>query len=70
MTHEPSDVEVAFGNTVYFTCHAEGDPKPEIVWYHNEYVEFDQTVHYKFTLLDPLQCVYNYLQINFLLNWQ
>ena len=36
MTAELSDVEVTFGNTVYFTCRAEGDPKPEIIWYHNK----------------------------------
>ncbi|CAH1252882.1 PXDN [Branchiostoma lanceolatum] len=34
-TAEPSDVDVTHGNTVYFSCHAEGDPKPEIVWLHN-----------------------------------
>ena len=33
---EPSDVEVSFGRKAYFTCKAEGNPEPEIVWYHNK----------------------------------
>ena len=35
-TVEPDDVEVTFGNTVHFSCRADGDPEPEIVWLHNE----------------------------------
>ncbi|KAL8583777.1 hypothetical protein ACOMHN_036412 [Nucella lapillus] len=35
ITMEPRDVDVTFGNTVYFTCRAEGKPVPEIVWMHN-----------------------------------
>ncbi|KAG8309246.1 hypothetical protein J6590_090756, partial [Homalodisca vitripennis] len=32
LTEEPRDVEVSFGGTVFFTCKAEGDPQPKIVW--------------------------------------
>ncbi|KAM3923611.1 peroxidasin homolog isoform 2-T2 [Leptodactylus fuscus] len=32
---EPKDVDVTLGNTVYFICRAEGNPKPDIVWLHN-----------------------------------
>uniref|UniRef100_A0A4W3JWJ6 Uncharacterized protein n=1 Tax=Callorhinchus milii TaxID=7868 RepID=A0A4W3JWJ6_CALMI len=35
ITSEPRDVDVTLGNTVYFTCRAEGNPKPKIVWLHN-----------------------------------
>lgn len=35
ITMEPRDVDVTFGNTVYFTCRAEGKPNPEIIWMHN-----------------------------------
>ncbi|KAK7488478.1 hypothetical protein BaRGS_00020263, partial [Batillaria attramentaria] len=35
ITMEPRDVDVTFGNTVYFTCRAEGKPNPEIMWMHN-----------------------------------
>uniref|UniRef100_A0A8C4PY75 Ig-like domain-containing protein n=1 Tax=Eptatretus burgeri TaxID=7764 RepID=A0A8C4PY75_EPTBU len=35
ITTQPKDVDVSVGNTVYFTCRAEGNPKPEIVWLHN-----------------------------------
>ncbi|XP_054274117.1 peroxidasin-like isoform X2 [Macrosteles quadrilineatus] len=31
-TQEPTDVEVNFGGIVHFTCKAEGDPQPKIVW--------------------------------------
>ncbi|XP_071176932.1 peroxidasin-like isoform X1 [Mytilus edulis] len=34
---EPSAVNVTFGNTAYFVCRAEGTPRPEITWLHNEY---------------------------------
>ncbi|XP_011929157.1 PREDICTED: peroxidasin-like protein isoform X4 [Cercocebus atys] len=37
ITFEPQDVEVPSGNTVYFTCRAEGNPKPEIIWIHNNH---------------------------------
>ncbi|XP_053565790.1 peroxidasin homolog [Bombina bombina] len=32
---KPRDADVSLGNTVYFTCRAEGNPKPNIVWLHN-----------------------------------
>ncbi|KAF8787391.1 Peroxidasin like protein [Argiope bruennichi] len=35
LTEEPNDVDVSFGGTAYFTCRADGDPKPDIVWLHN-----------------------------------
>ncbi|GFS41621.1 peroxidasin [Nephila pilipes] len=35
LTEEPHDVDVSFGGTAYFTCKADGDPKPDIVWLHN-----------------------------------
>ncbi|XP_048452080.1 peroxidasin homolog [Rhincodon typus] len=37
ITSEPRDVDVTLGNTVYFTCRAEGNPKPKIVWLHNNH---------------------------------
>lgn len=36
ITSEPHDVDVLLGNTVYFTCRAEGNPKPAIIWLHNK----------------------------------
>ncbi|XP_055887034.1 peroxidasin homolog [Biomphalaria glabrata] len=38
ITMEPKSVDVTFGNTVYFSCRAEGDPQPEITWLHNDNV--------------------------------
>uniref|UniRef100_A0A8K9UH19 Peroxidasin n=1 Tax=Oncorhynchus mykiss TaxID=8022 RepID=A0A8K9UH19_ONCMY len=35
ITSEPQDVDVTSGNTVYFTCRAEGNPKPQIIWLRN-----------------------------------
>uniref|UniRef100_A0A8C6ACF6 Peroxidasin n=1 Tax=Marmota marmota marmota TaxID=9994 RepID=A0A8C6ACF6_MARMA len=35
ITSEPQDADVVPGNTVYFTCRAEGNPKPEIIWLRN-----------------------------------
>ncbi|XP_068119933.1 peroxidasin homolog isoform X2 [Hyperolius riggenbachi] len=32
---EPRDADVVPGNTVYFICRAEGNPKPDIRWIHN-----------------------------------
>ncbi|XP_075032781.1 peroxidasin homolog [Mixophyes fleayi] len=32
---EPRDADVILGNTVYFICRAEGNPKPDILWLHN-----------------------------------
>ncbi|XP_054548247.1 probable oxidoreductase PXDNL isoform X2 [Talpa occidentalis] len=37
ITFEPRNVEVTSGNTVYFTCRAEGNPKPKIIWLHNNH---------------------------------
>lgn len=37
ITSEPQDVDVTSGNTVYFTCRAEGNPKPQIIWLRNKY---------------------------------
>nr|XP_014344446.1 PREDICTED: peroxidasin-like protein isoform X2 [Latimeria chalumnae] len=37
ITSEPQGVDVTPGNTVYFTCRAEGNPKPEIIWLHNNH---------------------------------
>ena len=36
ITAEPSGVNVTYGNTAFFVCRAEGSPKPEIIWLHNE----------------------------------
>ncbi|KAM6457875.1 peroxidasin homolog isoform 1-T2 [Liasis olivaceus] len=35
ITTEPQDADVTLGNTVYFICRAEGNPKPKIIWLHN-----------------------------------
>ncbi|XP_069506922.1 peroxidasin homolog [Ambystoma mexicanum] len=35
ITAKPQDVDVTMGDTVFFTCRAEGIPKPEIIWLHN-----------------------------------
>uniref|UniRef100_UPI00358FE3B3 peroxidasin homolog isoform X2 n=1 Tax=Myxine glutinosa TaxID=7769 RepID=UPI00358FE3B3 len=43
ITSEPQDVDVALGNTVYLVCRAEGNPKPEIMWLHNNN-ELDMSV--------------------------
>ncbi|KAI5730643.1 hypothetical protein M8J76_015993 [Diaphorina citri] len=32
ITEDPRDVEVTLGDEVFFTCKAEGNPRPEIVW--------------------------------------
>ncbi|KAM9296522.1 peroxidasin-like [Gastrophryne carolinensis] len=32
---EPRDTDLVLGNTVYFICRAEGNPKPDITWLHN-----------------------------------
>ncbi|CAI9612142.1 unnamed protein product, partial [Staurois parvus] len=32
---EPRDADIVLGNTVYFICRAEGNPKPDIRWIHN-----------------------------------
>ena len=36
ITSEPQDADVTLGNTVFFTCRAEGNPKPEIIWLRNK----------------------------------
>ncbi|XP_057598535.1 peroxidasin homolog isoform X2 [Hippopotamus amphibius kiboko] len=35
ITSEPQDADVTLGNTVFFTCRAEGNPKPQIIWLRN-----------------------------------
>jgi len=35
LTTRPHDVDVSFGGTAYFNCRADGDPRPEIIWYRN-----------------------------------
>ncbi|XP_074640940.1 peroxidasin homolog [Tubulanus polymorphus] len=35
LTKQPNDVQVKFGNTVYFHCSADGSPEPEISWFHD-----------------------------------
>ncbi|XP_071524649.1 peroxidasin homolog isoform X1 [Panulirus ornatus] len=37
----PTDVDVRFGGTAYFTCKVEGDPEPEVIWFHNNEVISD-----------------------------
>uniref|UniRef100_A0A8C4RTY0 Peroxidasin like n=1 Tax=Erpetoichthys calabaricus TaxID=27687 RepID=A0A8C4RTY0_ERPCA len=51
ITSEPQDADVTFGNTVYFTCKAEGNPKPEITWLHNNN-EIDMRDDIRFNLLE------------------
>ena len=33
LTTRPYDIDVSFGGTAYFNCRADGDPRPEIIWY-------------------------------------
>ncbi|XP_073463531.1 peroxidasin homolog [Aquarana catesbeiana] len=45
---EPRDADVVLGNTVYFICRAEGNPKPDIRWIHNNNeidMSFDGRLH-------------------------
>jgi len=35
LTTRPEDVDVSSGDTAYFNCQADGDPRPQIVWYRN-----------------------------------
>uniref|UniRef100_A0A4W3HGG3 Peroxidasin n=1 Tax=Callorhinchus milii TaxID=7868 RepID=A0A4W3HGG3_CALMI len=51
ITTEPQDADVTSGNTVYFTCRAEGNPKPEIIWLRNNN-ELDMKYHPRLNLLD------------------
>lgn len=39
----PTDVDVRFGGTAYFTCKVEGDPEPEVIWLHNNEVINDDS---------------------------
>ncbi|XP_077991222.1 peroxidasin homolog [Glandiceps talaboti] len=41
---EPDDVDATYGNQVFFSCKATGDPKPAITWLHNNEV-IDVTVN-------------------------
>uniref|UniRef100_A0A8C4R6Q2 Peroxidasin n=1 Tax=Eptatretus burgeri TaxID=7764 RepID=A0A8C4R6Q2_EPTBU len=43
ITSEPQDADISLGNTVYLVCRAEGNPKPEIIWLHNNN-ELDMSV--------------------------
>ncbi|XP_072917938.1 peroxidasin homolog [Hemitrygon akajei] len=51
ITSEPQDVDVTLGNTVYFTCRAEGNPKPNIIWLHNNN-EIDMKDDHRVNLLE------------------
>ncbi|BFY99802.1 hypothetical protein BsWGS_02841 [Bradybaena similaris] len=51
ITMQPKDVDVSFGNTVYFTCRAEGDPNPEIMWFHNDNM-INTNIENRFNILD------------------
>jgi len=51
LTTRPQDVEVSFGNTAYFTCRAEGDPQPDIVWYRNN-AEIQPTSAGRYSVLE------------------
>ncbi|XP_074062925.1 putative oxidoreductase PXDNL isoform X5 [Macrotis lagotis] len=51
ITFEPQDVDVTSGNTVYFTCRAEGNPKPKIIWLHNNH-SLDLKDNARLNLLD------------------
>ncbi|XP_036622985.1 peroxidasin-like protein [Trichosurus vulpecula] len=51
ITFEPQDVDVTSGNTVYFTCRAEGNPKPKIIWLHNNH-SLDMKDNARLNLLD------------------
>lgn len=42
ITEGPADIDVRFGGTAYFTCKVEGDPQPEVVWFHNNEVIDDK----------------------------
>uniref|UniRef100_W5MFK7 Peroxidasin like n=1 Tax=Lepisosteus oculatus TaxID=7918 RepID=W5MFK7_LEPOC len=48
---EPKDIDASMGNTVYFSCRAEGSPKPEIIWIHNN-TEIDMRVDIRLNLLE------------------
>ncbi|CAH0386545.1 unnamed protein product [Bemisia tabaci] len=55
---EPHDVEVSFGGSAFFTCKAEGDPKPEIVWMRDSNEIDAANPHYTVTsdglLIEPM----------------
>ncbi|XP_044311085.1 peroxidasin homolog [Varanus komodoensis] len=50
ITTEPHDADAILGNTVYFICRAEGNPKPKIIWLHNSN-EIDMTHDGRLNLL-------------------
>lgn len=35
---QPRDIQVEAGERAYMRCQAEGNPPPQITWYHNQYV--------------------------------
>ncbi|XP_078069335.1 peroxidasin homolog isoform X2 [Mustelus asterias] len=51
ITTQPQDADVTSGNTVYFTCRAEGNPKPEIIWLRNNNA-LDMKYNPRLNLLD------------------
>uniref|UniRef100_UPI00398F47F3 peroxidasin homolog isoform X2 n=1 Tax=Pristiophorus japonicus TaxID=55135 RepID=UPI00398F47F3 len=51
ITTQPRDADVTSGNTVYFTCRAEGNPKPEIIWLRNNNA-LDMKYNPRLNLLD------------------
>lgn len=51
ITSEPQDADVTLGNTVFFTCRAEGNPKPEIIWLRNNN-ELSMAADSRLNLLD------------------
>lgn len=45
---EPQDIEISFGGTATFTCHVEGDPKPNVIWMKdNSEIELNEENRYE-----------------------
>ncbi|XP_023381728.1 peroxidasin homolog [Pteropus vampyrus] len=57
ITSEPQDADVTSGNTVFFTCRAEGNPKPEIIWLRNNFLGMPPRVWLPWDSLRPLSVV-------------
>lgn len=47
----PEDLEISFGDTAIFACHAEGDPPLSIIWMHDD-KELPLNVNEKYSLMD------------------